>query len=147
MAPLGAIVGIVTPRYSNLHDPAAAGGVVCAGAAEPGVWPGGLPAPLRPAGELGQITAPTLILAGRHDWICPAAFSEEINRLIPNADRRVLEQSSHSIRADQPPAMLDAIVGLWCIRGASGCGRAAFSLLDNAHPPFVVAPGTRLESL
>ena len=39
--------------------------------------------------------------------------------------------------------MLDAIVGLWCIRGASGCGHAAFSLVDNAHPPFVVAPGVR----
>ena len=28
-------------------------------------------------GELGRITAPTQVLAGRHDWICPPEFSEE----------------------------------------------------------------------
>ena len=64
---------------------------------------------LRP--ELGQITAPTLILAGRHDWICPPEFSEEIHRLIPGSDLRIFEQSSHSIRADEPDALMDAILG------------------------------------
>src|SRR6267378_2985466 len=42
---------------------------------------------LRP--ELAAITAPTLILAGRHDWICPPEFSEEIQRLIPGSDLRI----------------------------------------------------------
>ena len=55
---------------------------------------------LRP--ELGRITAPTLILAGRHDWICPPEFSEEIHRLIPGSDLRIFEDSSHSIRVDEP---------------------------------------------
>ena len=54
---------------------------------------------LRP--ELGRITAPTLILAGRHDWICPPEFSEEIHRLIPGSDLRIFEDSSHSIRGDE----------------------------------------------
>ncbi|NCA18195.1 MAG: alpha/beta fold hydrolase, partial [Actinobacteria bacterium] len=36
---------------------------------------------LRP--ELKNIIAPTLILAGRHDWICAPEFSEEIHKLIP----------------------------------------------------------------
>jgi proline iminopeptidase len=62
-------------------------------------------------GELGRITAPTLVLAGRHDWICPPEFSEEIARLIPRADLRVFERSSHSIRSDEPEAMVDAILG------------------------------------
>ncbi|MEO8716295.1 MAG: alpha/beta fold hydrolase [Acetobacteraceae bacterium] len=62
---------------------------------------------LRP--ELGRITAPTLILAGRHDWICPPEFSEEIHRLIPGSELRVFEHSSHSIRSDEPAAMLEAI--------------------------------------
>jgi proline iminopeptidase len=61
--------------------------------------------------ELAQITAPTLILAGRHDWICPPEFSEEIHRLIPGSDLRIFEESSHSIRADEPHAMIDAIAG------------------------------------
>jgi proline iminopeptidase len=64
---------------------------------------------LRP--ELGRIAAPTLILAGRHDWICPPEFSEEISRLIPGSTLRVFEDSSHSIRVDEPEAMLGAIRG------------------------------------
>ncbi|WP_159993031.1 alpha/beta fold hydrolase [Roseomonas sp. 18066] len=61
--------------------------------------------------ELKAITAKTLILAGRHDWICPPEFSEEIHRLIPGSELRIFERSSHSIRADEPEALLDAIKG------------------------------------
>jgi proline iminopeptidase len=64
---------------------------------------------LRP--ELGRITAPTLVIAGRHDWICPPEFSEEIARRVPRAELRIFENSSHSIRADEPQALLDAIAG------------------------------------
>ncbi len=62
---------------------------------------------LRP--ELSRIIAPTLILAGRHDWICPPEFSEEIHRLIPGSQLRMFEHSSHSIRVDEPAAMIEAI--------------------------------------
>ncbi|NJN30081.1 MAG: alpha/beta hydrolase [Synechococcales cyanobacterium RM1_1_8] len=64
---------------------------------------------LRP--ELGRITAPTLVLAGRHDWICAPEFSVEIAQLIPNSDLRIFEQSGHSIRSDELDALLDAIAG------------------------------------
>jgi proline iminopeptidase len=64
---------------------------------------------LRP--ELSRITAPTLILAGRHDWICPPEMSEEIHRLIPGSDLRIFEESSHSIRVDEPQGLIDAIRG------------------------------------
>jgi proline iminopeptidase len=62
---------------------------------------------LRP--ELGRITVPTLVVAGRHDWICPPEFSEEIVRLIPGAELRIFENSSHTIRADEPDALINAI--------------------------------------
>lgn len=55
---------------------------------------------LRP--ELHAIAASTLILAGRHDWICPVEFSEELHRLIKGAQLRVFENSSHSLRNDEP---------------------------------------------
>jgi proline iminopeptidase len=61
--------------------------------------------------QLPQITAPTLIIGARHDWICPPEFSEEIAQLIPNSDLRIFENSGHSIRADEPEALLDAIAG------------------------------------
>src|SRR5579872_5794499 len=64
---------------------------------------------LRP--ELPRITAPSLVIAGRHDWICPPEFSEEIARLIPRAELRIFEESSHSVRSDEPEAMMDAILG------------------------------------
>ena len=55
---------------------------------------------LRP--ELKNIIAPTLILAGRHDWICAPEFSEEIHKLIPSSQLKIFEKSSHSIRGDEP---------------------------------------------
>ena len=64
---------------------------------------------LRP--ELSGITARVLVLAGAHDWICAPEFSEEIHQLIPGSDLRIFANSSHSIRADEPEAMLDAIKG------------------------------------
>jgi proline iminopeptidase len=72
---------------------------------------------LRP--ELSRITAPTLVLAGRHDWICPPEFSEEIASLIPGADLRIFERSSHSVRSDEPEAMVDAILGFLVYRTRS----------------------------
>lgn len=61
--------------------------------------------------QLPKITAPTLVIAGRHDWICAPEFSEEIANAIPNADLRIFEHSGHSVRADEPDALIDAIAG------------------------------------
>lgn len=64
---------------------------------------------LRP--ELSSITVPTLIIGGRHDWICAPEFSEELHRLIPGSDLRIFEESSHSVASDEPQIFFDAIVG------------------------------------
>lgn len=64
---------------------------------------------LRP--ELGRITARTLIIAGRHDWICPPEFSEEIHRLIPGSEFRIFEESGHTVRQDEPDRLADVIAG------------------------------------
>lgn len=59
--------------------------------------------------QLSAITAPTLVIAGRHDWICPPEFSSEIAENIPHSKLLILENSGHSVRADQPKALLEAI--------------------------------------
>ncbi|MGH7126192.1 MAG: alpha/beta fold hydrolase [Stellaceae bacterium] len=105
---------VMGPLYSRRHDPAAAalGHERTLHEPEPlnRAFGGFLrDFDLRP--ELGRITAPTLVIAGRHDWICPPEFSEEIARLVPRAELRIFENSSHSIRADEPQALLDAIAG------------------------------------
>lgn len=64
---------------------------------------------LRP--ELAAITAPTLILAGRHDWVCAPEFSEEIHRLVSSSDLRIFEESGHSIGGDESPKFLDVVAG------------------------------------
>ena len=102
--------------YARKFDPAAAKlsrdrGTLTPEALNRAFAPGGFlrSYDLRP--ELSRITAPTLILAGRHDWICPPEFSEEIHRLIPGSDLRIFEDSSHSIRGDEPEKLIDAISG------------------------------------
>jgi proline iminopeptidase len=107
---------VMGPLYARKHDPVVAevGRRRSIFAPEPlnrAFGPDGFLRRFDLRSELAHITAPTLILAGRHDWICPPEFSEEIHRLIPGSDLRIFEESSHSIRVDEPQAMLDAIIG------------------------------------
>lgn len=59
--------------------------------------------------NLPKITAPTLVIGGRHDWICPPEFAEDIARKIPHAKLRIFENSGHLIRVDEPEELLEAI--------------------------------------
>ena len=108
---------VMAPLYSVSHTPGGGADARARTLHEPAA----LNAAFRPGGflrehfdlrpELSRITAKTLILAGRHDWICAPEFSEEIHALIPGSDLRIFERSSHSIRADEPESMMDAIKG------------------------------------
>jgi proline iminopeptidase len=107
---------VMGPLYSVKHNPveAKAGrerGIVSPEALNRAFQPGGFlrSYDLRP--ELKNIIAPTLIIAGRHDWICAPEFSEEIHRLIPGSDLRIFEESSHSVRVDEPQKLIDTIAG------------------------------------
>jgi proline iminopeptidase len=98
---------VMGPLYSRRYDPAVAQAtrgraILAPEAITKAFAPGGFlrSFDLRP--EVAAITAPTLILAGRHDWICPPEFSEEIHRIIPGSQLRIFENSSHSIRNDEP---------------------------------------------
>ncbi|MCD0453455.1 alpha/beta fold hydrolase [Actinocorallia sp. API 0066] len=68
-------------------------------------------------GELHRITAPTLVIGGRHDWICPPEFSAEIAAAIPGADLRIFEDSGHSVMSDEPDAFLDVVRGFLTYTG------------------------------
>ena len=59
--------------------------------------------------DLQKITAPTLVIGGGHDWICPPECSEDIARRIPNSKLRIFENSGHLIRLDEPEGLLQAI--------------------------------------
>jgi proline iminopeptidase len=106
---------VMGPLYSARHDPAMAED----GLARAIHSPEALNRAFRPDGflrrfdlrpELARITAPTLVLAGRLDWICPPEFSEEIQALIPGSRLVIVESSSHSMRVDAPERLFGAIL-------------------------------------
>ncbi len=47
--------------------------------------------------RLGEVRAPTLVLTGRHDWICAPAHSETLVRGIPGARQVMFEESGHRV--------------------------------------------------
>lgn len=105
---------VMGPLYALKFDPVAAAagrarGILAPDAINQAFAPGGFlqTFDLRP--ELGAIRAPTLIIAGQHDWICPPEFSQEIHRLIPHSELQVFAHSSHSLRVDEPQRMIDSI--------------------------------------
>jgi proline iminopeptidase len=111
MAEYYAVMG---PLYSARYDALAAEAVRGRSTYSPeplnrAFVPGGVLRQFDLREEIAGITAPTLVLAGRHDWICPPQFSEEIHRLIPASQLQIFENSSHSIRADEPAALNAAI--------------------------------------
>src|SRR5262245_46983708 len=93
---------VLGPLYSRRYDPAVAQrtlgrAILSPEAIRQAFAPGGFLRSLDLRPELSAITAPTLILAGRHDWICPVEFSEELHRLVKGSQLRIFENSSHSI--------------------------------------------------
>ena len=68
-------------------------------------------APLDLRGELGTISAPTLVVAGRHDPVCGPRFAEELASGIRGARLTVLEGSGHLAHLEEPAAFERAVAG------------------------------------
>lgn len=114
---------VMGPLYSRKHDVAAARARLERAILNPEVFnrvygPEGCLRDFDFRPSLAAITAPTLIVAGRHDWICPPEFSEEIHALIRNSDLRIFEESSHAVLGDETQLCLDAIAGFIVYRSA-----------------------------
>lgn len=103
---------VMGPLYSVRHDPqaavlAASRAIYSYEAMNEGF--GGFLRSYDVTAQLAAITAPTLVIAGRHDWICPPELSEEIAQQIPGAQLQIFEQSSHRVWADEPEAFQAAL--------------------------------------
>jgi proline iminopeptidase len=59
--------------------------------------------------RLGEISAPTLIVVGRDDLVCPPSQAKVLHEGIPNSELVVLEESGHFGYAEQPEAFFDAV--------------------------------------
>jgi proline iminopeptidase len=59
--------------------------------------------------ELGRIACPTLVMVGRHDWICPVDQAEEIHALIPHSELAIFERSGHSPQVEERDAFTERL--------------------------------------
>ncbi len=59
--------------------------------------------------RLGEVTHPVLVLAGRHDRTCAVGASEDMARLLPNAELVVFENSAHMMFAEEQDVFLAAV--------------------------------------
>ena len=59
--------------------------------------------------KLANITAPTLVLTGRHDKIAPPFASDEILKGIPQAKQEVFEESGHRLMREENAKFLRTV--------------------------------------
>ncbi|CAB3760040.1 alpha/beta fold hydrolase [Paraburkholderia solisilvae] len=61
--------------------------------------------------ELNRIAAPTLAIAGRHDWVCPPRASRAIARGIPGARFVEFDHAGHLMFSEEPEQFLEVVSG------------------------------------
>jgi proline iminopeptidase len=61
--------------------------------------------------RLGEISAPTLILVARDDFVCSPSQAKIMHEGIPNSELAVFENSGHLTHVEEPEAFFDAVRG------------------------------------
>ena len=59
--------------------------------------------------RLGEITVPTLVMAGRDDFVFPPEHQAELAAGIPNARLRIIERAGHNPHRSGPPRSWQAV--------------------------------------
>lgn len=60
--------------------------------------------------QLPNIDVPTLVIAGRHDWITPVEASIFIHEKLPDSELVIFENSSHHVTKDEYDLFLSTVV-------------------------------------
>jgi pimeloyl-ACP methyl ester carboxylesterase len=63
------------------------------------------------AGRLHRVSAPTLLVWGRHDGIVPSKYAAEFQAGIPHARVEILEGAGHLPQVEQPERLKELIAG------------------------------------
>jgi proline iminopeptidase len=58
---------------------------------------------------LPTVTIPTLVLAGRYDWVTPLTQSEQIDKLLPNSTLVVFDESGHMPHVEENDKFVGAV--------------------------------------
>jgi proline iminopeptidase len=59
--------------------------------------------------RLGEITMPTLVMAGRDDFVFPPECQLELAAGIPNARLKIIERAGHNPHSEQPAEVMAAV--------------------------------------
>jgi len=59
--------------------------------------------------RLGEIKVPTLVMAGRDDFLFPPEHQIELAAGIPNARLRIIERAGHNPHSERPAEVMDAL--------------------------------------
>jgi proline iminopeptidase len=59
--------------------------------------------------RLGEISVPTLVMAGREDFLFPPEHQLELAAGIPNARLRIIERAGHNAHSERPAEVIQAI--------------------------------------
>jgi proline iminopeptidase len=60
-------------------------------------------------GRLGEIKVPTLVMAGRDDFLFPPEHQVELAAGIPNARLLIIERAGHNAHDEQPDEVIEAV--------------------------------------
>jgi proline iminopeptidase len=72
--------------------------------------------------RLGEVTAPTLVMAGRDDFLFPPRHQAELARGLPHARLRIIERAGHNPHEERPTEVLAAVAGFLGADPATLCG-------------------------
>jgi proline iminopeptidase len=61
--------------------------------------------------SLGEITAPTLVMAGRDDFVFPPECQHELATGIPGARLRIVDRAGHNPHLERPAEVMEAVGG------------------------------------
>jgi proline iminopeptidase len=59
--------------------------------------------------RLGEIKVPTLVMAGRDDFVFPPEHQAELAAGIPNATLRIIDRAGHNPHSERPDEVMEAI--------------------------------------
>lgn len=65
------------------------------------------------AKNLDEIMVPTLLITGDHDTVVPTEDTVKLDKLIPNSDLVIIQDSAHLPQEEQPEAFMAAISEHW----------------------------------
>jgi proline iminopeptidase len=91
-------------------------------------------------GRLDEIHVPTLVLAGRSDFLFPPESQALLAAGIPDAQLRIIERAGHNPQTERTAETLKAVADFLAAAPAVAAPAVAAAIASGAAPGEAVAP-------